>query len=103
MLIHITDDLYDIAARLRSIDEGYELYYDPARARYEVHGRGALQFVVPFDELDARTVEYAMQTRIARAEQLFEEVERNNAERDREQLRLAAQRAQLYALNKEKQ
>ena len=66
-LIEITDDLFDISRRLKSVDEDYRLYYNGAKRRYEVHNRkqcgSTLAFVVPFEELDARTVEYARKTR----------------------------------------
>ncbi len=78
-LIAITEDLYDIAARLRSVEDSYRLFYNTDKCRYEVHARGALQFVVPYEEADARTVEYARMTRVERAKDLFAQIERDNA------------------------
>lgn len=79
-MILITNDLYDISSRLRTINDDYRLYYNVAKGRYEVHSaaRGALQFVVPYDELDARTVQYARYSRVENAERIFEDIERNN-------------------------
>ncbi len=80
-MIPITNDLFDVAKRLLSVNADYRLYYNVAKNRYEVHSakRGTLQFVVPFDELDARTVDYALKTRVENAEKIFREVEQNNA------------------------
>lgn len=81
-LILITNDLYDISARLRAINDDYRLYYNGEKRRYEVHSakRCALQFVVPYDELDARTVAYAMYSRVENADTVFRDIERNNKE-----------------------
>ena len=80
-MIEITNDLYDIAWRLRSVNKYYRLYYNTRKCRYEVrnYNTNALEFVVPYDELDARTVEYARYTSVGNAEQIFSDIERNNA------------------------
>ena len=80
-MIEITNDLFDIAWRLRSVNDDYRLYYNAEKRRYEVHSaeRNALQFVVPYDELDARTVEYARYTSVGNAKQVFSDIDKNNA------------------------
>ena len=80
-MIEITNDLFDIAMRLRSVNEQYRLYYNTQKRRYEVRNSNtfALEFVVPYDELDARTVEYARYTSVSNAEQIFSDIEQNNA------------------------
>lgn len=79
-LICITNDLFDIADRLKSVDGDYVLYFNTDKRRYEVRNtRGEFQFALPFDGLDARAVEYARYTRVERAKQLFDEVEKHNA------------------------
>lgn len=82
-MILITNDLFDISSRLRAINDDYRLYYNGQKRRYEVHSakRKALQFVVPYNELDARTVEYAMYSRVENAKRIFEDIERNNKEK----------------------
>ena len=91
-LIPITNDLYDIAWRLASVDGDYRLYYNADKGRYEVYSaaRCSLQFILPFDELDARAVEYARSTRVERAEEIFRETERCNAEIERDSARRLA-------------
>lgn len=81
-LIPINNDLYDVAARLKSVNDNYRVYYNALSCKYEVHDASrqgdALAFVVPYDELDCRTVEYARYTSVARADKLFDEIEKHN-------------------------
>lgn len=87
-LILITDDVYDIAWRLRAINDGYRVYYNAHLNRYEVHditrSPNTLQFVVPYGELDARTVQYALYSRVENADDIFERIQRDNARIDRD-------------------
>ena len=91
----ITDDLFDIANRIRSVKESYVVYYNVERGRYEVHDgeKVCLEFVVPFDQLDARTVEYARYSRVENAKQIFAEVEKHNERLEKEQASRAIERA----------
>ena len=94
-MIEITNDLYDIAWRLRAVNDCYRLYYNASKSRYEVHNSNtcALEFVVPYNELDARTVEYARYTSVQNANALFAEIERNNMQVEREQVDCSVQNA----------
>ena len=91
----ITDDLFDIANRIRSVKESYVVYYNVERGRYEVHDveKGCLEFVVPFDQLDARTVEYARYSRVENAKQIFAEVEAHNERVEKQQTKETIERA----------
>lgn len=85
----ITNDLFDIADRLKSVNEFYKLVFNTETQRYEVYdsSRGdSLAFVVPYDELDARTVAYAEFTAVQNAKAVFAEVEKHNAELERNNL-----------------
>ena len=86
-LISITNDLFDIAWRLRAIDDDYRIVYNTEKKRYEVHKAscGSMQFVIPFDELDARAVYYARKTRVQYADMIFREIEEHNARLERMQ------------------
>lgn len=87
-LIKITNDLFDVAARLRTVNDGYRVYYNTEKARYEVRDEArrpnTLAFIVPYDELDCRTVEYAQYSQVANADRIFADVERSNAEVERQ-------------------
>ncbi len=96
-LIEITDDLFDISRRLKSVDEDYRLCYNGAKRRYEVHNRkqcgSTLAFVVLFEELDARTVEYARKTRAENIELLLAEMDKHNAEQEKQNTARAVEAA----------
>ena len=77
-LIKITSDLFDIAARLKRVKPTYVVYYNTKFNRYEVYDGDSFAFVVPYGELDARTVDYAQTTSVKNDVKIFAEVERNN-------------------------
>ena len=79
MLERIEHDLFDIASRLKEVDERYELYFNKSLGRYEIFANGVLQIAVPFDRLDARTVEFARKTRLENLQKLIENIDRENA------------------------
>ena len=83
----ITNDLFDVATRLVAVNENYVVYYNTEKERYEVHDgvKNRLEFVVPYDELDARTVEYARYSRVENSKKIFDEVERHNERLEKEQ------------------
>lgn len=78
-LVKIEKDLFSIADRLKEIDGRYEVYRNTLAHRFEVYVERALQFVVPFQKLDARTLEFARKTRIERAEKILKEMDEINA------------------------
>jgi hypothetical protein len=83
-LIPIVSDVHDIADRLKEIDWSYRLYYNALKKRFEVHGASGLEVVVPYKELDARTLLHVRKTRLENAERLILEIERDNARAERE-------------------
>lgn len=101
-LIPITNDLFDIAARLKSVNADYVLYYNAVGLRYEVHDRSGLAFAVPYDELDARTVEYAYETSVQNADEIFAEIERSNDIITKNKIRSIAEDTAYRLKSKEK-
>ena len=97
----VTVDLYDIAKRLREIDEDYFVFYSYKKKRYEVHNRSqrgnTLAFTVPYNELDTRTLSFARRTRRERAEKLMREMERENEILRRNEVYMASKKAQSRA------
>lgn len=77
-LIPIEKDLFSIADRLKEVDERYRVYRNTLAHRFEVYAGEELQFVVPFQKLDARTVEYARKTRIERVNKIVQELDKEN-------------------------
>lgn len=74
----IYSDLYDISSRLKEIDEGYELFFNPPKNRFEVHSAFGLEVVVPYRQLDARTLTHVRKTRISNRQKIVDEIEREN-------------------------
>lgn len=93
-LIEITNDLFDVAWRLQAVDKDYSLRYNVKARRYEVYFRSRNQraFVVPFDEIDARTVEYARHTRTENIACLVAELDKQNALADKRNRQAAAEK-----------
>ena len=88
----VENDLFGIANRLRSIDEGYFILRTDSG--FEVHNslqRGStLALKVPYPELDERTVRLVRRTRRERFAQLMKETQEANAKAEKQRLRLAA-------------
>lgn len=89
-MICISRDVFDIADRLREIDSNYLLMYNPRKQRFEVHrqsqGRVSYELTLPYDRLDARSVEFCLKTRRERAEALLKELDEENTALERQQL-----------------
>lgn len=80
----ISHDLFDIAARLKEIDENYELYFNYEKNRYEIYAYKTLQLAVPYKRLDARTLRLARETRLEYIDNLMRDIERFNAALEKE-------------------
>jgi hypothetical protein len=78
-LVKIEKDLFSISQRLQEIDARYEVYRNTLASRFEIYIERALQFVVPFQKLDARTLDFARRTRIERRRQILKEIDEHNA------------------------
>ena len=87
MEILIQNDLFDIADRLKEINEHYEVYFDTERQKFVVKAFGLHQFTVPYDKLDVRTLDYAYYTRRENAEAILHDVDVYNERRERDDLR----------------
>ena len=83
-LIEIKNDCYFISQRLKEIDKSYQIFYNLKRKVYEVHSskqeKNSYCFTVPYDELDERTLFYALKTRIENKDKIIKEIEQNNLE-----------------------
>ncbi|MDR3292883.1 MAG: hypothetical protein LBT20_02125 [Clostridiales bacterium] len=103
-LVRITNDLYDIAARLSEIDGGYRIYYDTRKKRYEIfHENGGIETpacLPPYDRLDQRTLLYVRETRREYTEKMIAEIDGQNRkiEEDREREILGEMRDKTSSL-----
>ena len=66
----IYHDLFHIAERILQIDPFYEIFWNEQLNRFEVFWHGKLAFVVPFDALDVRTLQYTQRTRRENADDI---------------------------------
>lgn len=66
----VENDLYNIAERIRRIDPSYFIVWNKRNGRYEVHSTDNIGstfcFLVPYDRLDVRTLQYCRETRVER-------------------------------------
>ena len=63
----ISGNCFDIPFRVRELDEDYRLYYNAKNNVIELHNlrhNPTFQLVLPYSQLDARTVEYIRRTRV---------------------------------------
>ena len=74
-----------VAARLRSIDDGYFVFLNYKTGKLEVHNKHCaphtLCLVLPYDRLDERTVRRVRYTRAERIKETLAAIERENARR----------------------
>ncbi|HKL74390.1 MAG TPA: hypothetical protein VJ903_05840 [Clostridia bacterium] len=78
MLIKITNDLYDIATRIKEIDSRYQIFYDTASSLYKLYLGEKSQLNFPYPNLDVRALDYAYETRIENLDKIIEKIDRHN-------------------------
>ncbi|NLL56366.1 MAG: hypothetical protein GX242_04030 [Clostridiales bacterium] len=78
MLIKITNDLYDIAFRIKEIDDRYQIFYDTDKCKYKLYLNSSYQLTFPYDNLDARSLDYAYETRMEHIEKILEKIDKHN-------------------------
>ena len=65
--IMITNDVFDIAKRIKEIDQDYFVVYDKKLCRFEVHNKrqkpDTLSLVLPYDTVDCRAIDKVLSTR----------------------------------------
>ena len=65
--VMITNDVFDIAQRIKEIDQDYFVVYDKKLCRFEVHNKrqkpDTLSLVLPYDTLDCRAIDKVLSTR----------------------------------------
>lgn len=78
----VSSDVYDISRRITAIDKDYFILWNKRHQRYEIHHKGYPEFtfclVVPFPELDERTLRLVWDTRAEKAKEIFAAMEKNN-------------------------
>lgn len=81
-LIEIKDDLFDISARLKSIDENYKIYFNGETRRYELHNcatNPTFQAIFPHTVLDKRALDFALNSAVKNKQRILDEIDGHNA------------------------
>lgn len=88
MRIPIQNDLYEISERIKKIDERYRVFFDTDRQKFIVTVENVI-VVIPYEELDQRTIDYLYYTRWENADKVIEDVDRHNERLREESLKRA--------------
>ncbi len=91
MLIKILRDVFDIVERIKQIDSGYFICFNLKKNRYEVHNykqANTFCLVVPYKNLDARTLSFVRKTKRENFKKLIAEIDENNKKIENEALRV---------------
>ena len=81
----ITRDVFDIADRIKEVDEEYRLYYNFDHKRYEVRKRGEIA-ITWTDPLSAALIVKLRETHVRRRMELLREIERAEEQAERDKL-----------------
>ena len=97
--IMITNDVFDIAKRIKEIDPDYFVVYDKKLCRFEVHNKrqrpDTLCLVLPYNTLDCRAIDKVLSTRVEYvAKQLAQIDEFNQKLQDSQSKAMAQKRLQ---------
>ena len=86
--IAVTGDVLNITGRLKEIDPDYFVMFNRKTQKFEVHAAGqegtTLGCELPYEQLDARAIEHVREHHSSRMAAIMAEIDRQEAERDRE-------------------
>ncbi len=77
----ISTNCYNIPERVRELDDDYRLYYNVRRNVIELHNLRHIptfQLVLPYSQLDTRTIEYIRRTRVDKIINEIKEIDEYN-------------------------
>lgn len=88
MYYEITYDTFNIANRLKEIDKNYMVKYNTKQKRFEIWYRDGilshLELVVPYGELDKRTITKVLETRADKIDYIIMKMEQENQMRSQQ-------------------
>lgn len=98
------EDPFDVFLRIRDLVPSWRLFWNRRKERFEVHDTESgewhtLVSVLPFDQIDQRTVDYLRRSHISRFGKIMKEIEDNNADIARRQM-LVREDALEYGLRR---
>ena len=86
MKIKIESDVFDIAKRLKQINESYYILFDTSKQKFELHSneqQNSYCFSYPFQNLDNRFLDMVYTTNIRYIDNIIEDIDKNNIEIER--------------------
>jgi len=91
----ITNDVFDIAKRIKEIDPDYFVVYDKKLCRFEVHNKrqryDTLALVLPYDRLDCRAIEKVASTRIEYIADQLDKIDLHNFRQEEREKKVTLQ------------
>ncbi len=82
MKLKVTHDVYDITNRIKSIDRDYYFIFDTSKKVYELHNSNQIGssycLTLPYESLDERAINLALQTSIKNIEKIFKKIDYDN-------------------------
>ena len=86
MKIKIDDDVFEIAKRIKEIDDGYYIVFDTKKEVYELHNSKQVYsycLTVPYTNLDSRLLDMVLYTNISNIDNIINDIDNNNASIER--------------------
>jgi hypothetical protein len=87
--IPVLSNVYDIPVRLKEVNGDFFIMFNTRNQKFEVHDKSqpftTLACVLPFDELDQRSIAYVRERYHVDVQDLAAEIERYNDDLDRRQ------------------
>lgn len=83
MKIKIESDVFDIAKRVKQINENYYILFDTSKQKFELHSKeqqNSYCFSYPFQNLDNRFLDLVYTTNIKYIDNIMEDIDNNNRE-----------------------
>lgn len=83
MKIKIESDVFDIAKRVKQINENYYILFDTSKQKFELHSKeqqNSYCFSYPFQNLDNRFLDLVYTTNIEYIDNIVEDIDNNNRE-----------------------
>ncbi len=81
--IIIENDVFNIANRLKNVDENYYILFNQKSKKFQVHnsaqGKNSFCLSLPYLTLDARAIEYVLKTHVRNFNKIVLEIEKNNS------------------------
>lgn len=94
-LIVIKKDVFNISKRLKAIDKKYIVVRNIKNHCFEVHYNnvGNKQLVIPYDNLDIRTINFVLKTRVNDIAKLIKQIDKYNEDLTKQKIENALDKA----------